>query len=212
MVLVWNELAGGDNEYCAAIVALNALLTIVLYPPFSLFYLLTLPKAIFGTSGPSLLSALRNRNASNRNASRNRPSSPGPQPQTPCLPPSPPCPHSPLSLSSPLCAGGGALVDVTVSQIAVSVGIYLGVPLAAAVLTWAAFTKTKGTEWYVYLYIYIEWILYVQQPSHPPRALSGTPKRPPPSRQCLEALDMSSSSSLPSDFTPALTHPNPSPP
>lgn len=40
-------------------------------------------------------------------------------------------------------------MDVTVSQIAVSVGIYLGVPLAAAVLTWAAFTQTKGTEWYV---------------------------------------------------------------
>lgn len=111
MVLVWNELAGGDNEYCAAIVALNALLTIVLYPPFSLFYLLTLPKAIFGTSGPTLLSALRNRNASNRNASRNRPSSPGPQPQTPCLPPSPPWPHSPPSLFLPSvcrrwCAGG----------------------------------------------------------------------------------------------------------
>lgn len=52
-------------------------------------------------------------------------------------------------------------MDVTVSQIAVSVGIYLGVPLAAAVLTWAAFTKTKGTQWYVYLYIYVCIDIYV---------------------------------------------------
>jgi ACR3 family arsenite transporter len=50
MVLVWNDLAGGDAEYCAAIVALNSLLTIALYPPFSLFFIVTLPAQLFGAS------------------------------------------------------------------------------------------------------------------------------------------------------------------
>lgn len=50
MVLVWNDLAGGDAEYCAAIVALNSLLTIALYPPFSLFFIVTLPTQMLGAS------------------------------------------------------------------------------------------------------------------------------------------------------------------
>ncbi|KAG6617403.1 CCR4-NOT transcription complex subunit 1 [Phytophthora cinnamomi] len=33
MVVVWNSLAGGDAEYCAAIVAMNSVLTIGLYSP-----------------------------------------------------------------------------------------------------------------------------------------------------------------------------------
>ncbi|KAG6612119.1 arsenical-resistance protein [Phytophthora cinnamomi] len=33
MVVVWNSLAGGDAEYCAAIVAMNTVLTIGLYSP-----------------------------------------------------------------------------------------------------------------------------------------------------------------------------------
>lgn len=52
MVLVWNELAGGDAEYCAAIVALNSLLTIALYPPFSLFFIVTLPAQLLGEHPP----------------------------------------------------------------------------------------------------------------------------------------------------------------
>jgi ACR3 family arsenite transporter len=46
MVLVWNDLSGGDNEYCAAIVALNSILTIALYSPFALFFIETLPEAM----------------------------------------------------------------------------------------------------------------------------------------------------------------------
>lgn len=38
MVLVWNELAGGDREYCAALVVVNSLLQIVLYSPYSLLF------------------------------------------------------------------------------------------------------------------------------------------------------------------------------
>lgn len=94
MVLVWNDLAGGDAEYCAAIVALNSLMTIALYPPYSLALLVTLPQLMFGSStAPST-------------------------------------------------------VNVTTADIAQSVGIYLGVPLGAAVLTWALLTRAKGREWY----------------------------------------------------------------
>lgn len=38
-VLVWNDLANGDGEYCAILVAVNSVLQIVLYAPLALFYL-----------------------------------------------------------------------------------------------------------------------------------------------------------------------------
>jgi ACR3 family arsenite efflux pump ArsB len=81
MVIVWVELAKGDREYCAAIVALNSVITIFLYSPYALLFLVTMPQAMLGTTGTNTL-------------------------------------------------------DVTMGQIAISVGIYLGVPLAAGVLCW----------------------------------------------------------------------------
>jgi hypothetical protein len=39
MVLIWNELAAGDAELCAVMVAFNSVLQIVLYAPLSLLYL-----------------------------------------------------------------------------------------------------------------------------------------------------------------------------
>jgi hypothetical protein len=39
MVLIWNELARGDAELCAVMVAFNSVLQIVLYAPLSLLYL-----------------------------------------------------------------------------------------------------------------------------------------------------------------------------
>jgi len=38
-VLVWNDLAGGDGDYCAILVAFNSLLQMVLYAPFAIFYI-----------------------------------------------------------------------------------------------------------------------------------------------------------------------------
>src|SRR5271156_2778179 len=38
-VLVWNDLAGGDGDYCAVLVAFNSLLQMVLYAPFAIFYI-----------------------------------------------------------------------------------------------------------------------------------------------------------------------------
>lgn len=39
MVLVWTQLAAGDNEYCALLVAANSLLQIVLFAPLAVFYI-----------------------------------------------------------------------------------------------------------------------------------------------------------------------------
>ncbi|KAG6545781.1 hypothetical protein Mapa_012742 [Marchantia paleacea] len=39
MVLIWNELAKGDAQLCAIIVAVNSVLQIILFTPVSLFYL-----------------------------------------------------------------------------------------------------------------------------------------------------------------------------
>jgi ACR3 family arsenite transporter len=38
MVLIWNDLAGGDPEYCAVLVAVNSILQIVLFAPLGVFY------------------------------------------------------------------------------------------------------------------------------------------------------------------------------
>ncbi|KAF4636488.1 hypothetical protein G7Y89_g1598 [Cudoniella acicularis] len=39
MVLIWTGLAGGDNEYCAILVALNSVLQVVLFAPLAILYL-----------------------------------------------------------------------------------------------------------------------------------------------------------------------------
>ncbi len=39
MVIIWSDLAHGDPELCAILVACNSVLQIVLYAPLSLFYL-----------------------------------------------------------------------------------------------------------------------------------------------------------------------------
>lgn len=38
MVMIWNQLAGGDNDYCAIVVIMNSVLQIVLYSPMCLFF------------------------------------------------------------------------------------------------------------------------------------------------------------------------------
>lgn len=38
MVLIWNQIAGGDNDLCVIMVIMNSLLQIVLYAPMAIFY------------------------------------------------------------------------------------------------------------------------------------------------------------------------------
>ncbi|CAO2658045.1 Nn.00g073050.m01.CDS01 [Neocucurbitaria sp. VM-36] len=38
MVLIWTDLAQGDGDYCAVLVAFNSILQIVLFAPFAIFY------------------------------------------------------------------------------------------------------------------------------------------------------------------------------
>jgi ACR3 family arsenite transporter len=38
MVMIWNQLANGDVDYCAVLVIINSLLQIVLYSPMSLLF------------------------------------------------------------------------------------------------------------------------------------------------------------------------------
>ncbi|KAK9893190.1 arsenical-resistance protein ACR3 [Cystobasidium minutum MCA 4210] len=39
MVMIWNQLAGGDHNYCAIIVVINSVLQIVLFAPMAIFFI-----------------------------------------------------------------------------------------------------------------------------------------------------------------------------
>lgn len=45
MVLIWTGLAGGDNEYCAILVAVNSILQIVFFAPLAILFLRVISKS-----------------------------------------------------------------------------------------------------------------------------------------------------------------------
>ncbi|KFY27805.1 hypothetical protein V493_03301 [Pseudogymnoascus sp. VKM F-4281 (FW-2241)] len=100
MVLIWTGLAGGDNQYCAILVAVNSFLQIVLFAPIALLFINVM-------------------------------------------------------------SNGGSTVSVSYSTVATSVGVFLGIPLGAAILTRFALLKIAGEKFYnnVFLRFVAPWSL-----------------------------------------------------